>query len=261
MKQFFKNFFTSTHGPIILTCLCLILVVGAAAALVPAANQAVDKSDCRHPYARLVNQGKTDAGTDYVFRCPTCLATIHETPETSQFVLHKPTIVNGVVTMVSPWEIGAYYGSDYRLMNKKARDDGWYTDGVLWSTSTGVRVTETFVSMITTVLGEGAITYVAEDTGYIRPAFSSVEYRSNNKRCGFEMRLNGEKVGSSLWLSDSTSTTVDLTDVWNTAFNDLWIPVSAGDKLSFVIVYDGVESTELDISPVVEFMQYNPNRK
>lgn len=261
MKQFFKNFFTSIHGPIILTCLCLILVIGAAAAMVPAANQAVDKSDCRHPYARLINQGETDAGTDYVFRCPTCLATIHETPETSQFVLHKPTIVDGAVTMISPWEIGAYYGDEYRLANKKATDDGWFTDGALWSTSTGVRVAETFVSMTSTKLGDAAITYVAEDAGYIRPVFSYIACWTTNKRCAFEIRLNGEKLGSTLYLSSTSTETVNLTEEWNAALADLWVPVSAGDKISFVIVYDGVESTELRLNPVVEFMQYNPNRK
>ena len=257
MKQFFKSLFMSIYAPIILTCLCLILVVGAAASLLPIANQAVDKSDCLHPYARLVNEDDTT----YVFRCPTCMATIHETPETSSFVLHKPTIIDGVVTMIAPWEIGAYYGEDYRLMNIKATDDGWYTDGVLWTSSTGVRVADTFVSMTSTKLGDAAITYVAKEAGYINPGFASLICASTNKRCSFEIRLNDEKIGSSLHFSSTSTERVDLTDEWNSALADLWIPVTAGDKLSFVIVYDGTESTELRMSPIVEVMQYNPNRK
>lgn len=261
MKQFFKNFFTSIHGPIILTCLCLILVIGAAAAMVPAANQAVDKSDCRHPYVRLINQGETDAGTDYVFRCPTCLATIHETPERSHFSLHRPTIIDGAVIMTAPWEIGAYYGDEYRLANKKAAYDGWFTDGELWASSTGVRVTESNIGMVSSRLGDAAISFVAEEAGYIRPAFSYVACWDGNKSCAFEIRLNGEKVSSTLYLSSTSTDAVNLTDEWNAAFADLWIPVSVGDKLSYVILYDGVVSTDLAVSPVVEFMQYNPNRK
>ncbi len=263
MKQFFKNFFTSTHGPIILTCLCLILVIGAAAVLVPAANQAVDKSDCRHPYARLINQGETDAGTDYVFRCPTCLATIHETPETSQFVLHKPTIINGVVTMASPWEIGAYYGSDYRLMNKKATDD-WYTDGELWITSTGVRVRDYEVCMATIEVGNGAITYVAQDACYVRPLFDYVACGTPAKRCEFAIYLNGERVAptdNALVLNSAAAGSVVLTGEWNEQLADTWIHMEKGDKLSFVILYTDTVSTELRIAPAVEVMQYNPNRK
>ena len=263
-----KRFFSNNYVTILAVILLLGLLGGAAALLLPATEEIKDNSSCLHGRYKYLNTYYDEDGNKvYGFTCLDCRASIRETPATSSFVLNKPTLESGVVVQNAPWEVGAFYvdeesgEKEYRLFTRKT--DDWLTDDILWTTSTGIRVNDYRVNMIATKVGSGAITYVAEKSGYVRPYFQDFKCETDDGYGEFAILLNGERVlpADGNFVLPTSASGVTYHEELNTSLADAWIYVEKGDKLSFTIYGDSIAGYEYTVHPVVEIMTMSPARR